>query len=99
MIENQLDIIHTTLINLREVKRKEKGFIIMTYEQHNDNFTCSSPNGIILQTHRALSFFLSPGHLFMPIQQHSLKLLERPSMAQIKQCFHVLKWSIIIINN
>lgn len=70
----------------------------MTYEQHNDNFTCSSPNGI-LQTHRAL--FLSPGHLFMPIQQHSLKLLERPSMAQIKQCFHVLKWSkiIIIINN
>lgn len=71
----------------------------MTYEQHNDNFTCSSPNGNNI-TDSQSSLFLSPGHLFMPIQQHSLKLLERPSMAQIKQCFHVLKWSkIIIINN
>lgn len=69
MIENQLDIIHTTLIQIYgRLKEKKKRFIIMTYEQHNDNFTCSSPNGI-LQTHRAL--FLSPGHLFMPIQ-HSL---------------------------
>lgn len=81
-------------------KKQKKRFIIMTYEQHNDNFTCSSPNGNNI-TDSQSSLFLSPGHLFMPIQQHSLKLLERPSMAQIKQCFHVLKWSkiIIIINN